>query len=266
LRLYEPKLVGKPLGNSVALLTFAGTLAAQIPGFGDNRKVVEPRYPRLCTILTAQFTSAERSSPPTADDTDRLQNALKQCAGTGLSVLLFSTRSKDAIFSRSLSVEGEGLIVGRATTLCGNDGYSGELLSISGANSSLMGPGTIDRRGDLISGTPRLINSKNVENLTVYSLSLKHAGKEHLYVEGGRNFTAWGVTIATPANTHNTDGIDIHSLAKATVIHSSIEDGDDGVAIKTNSAPATNITVRENRFYGAHCMSIGSGVRQRRIR
>jgi polygalacturonase len=85
-----------------------------------------------------------------------------------------------------------------------------------------MGPGTIDARGDLVSGTPRLINSKNAQNLTVYNLTLKHAGKEHLYVEGGRNFTAWGVTIATPANTHNTDGIDIDSRTNATIIHAMV--------------------------------------------
>jgi len=32
----------------------------------------------------------------------------------------------------------------------------------------------------------------------------------------------------------------------------------DGVAIKTNSGPASNITVRNNKFYGTHGMSIGS--------
>ena len=32
----------------------------------------------------------------------------------------------------------------------------------------------------------------------------------------------------------------------------------DRVAIKTNSGPASNITVRNNKFYGTHGMSIGS--------
>jgi polygalacturonase len=48
----------------------------------------------------------------------------------------------------------------------------------------------------------------------------------------------------------NTDGVDIDSLSNVTVAHSSIEDGDDGIVVKTNSGPAANITVRNNHLYG----------------
>jgi polygalacturonase len=164
----------------------------------------------------------------------------------------------NAFFSGTLAVNGEALVLASGVTLYGNNSYSGELLTVSGTDPAIMGPGAIDGRGDLISGTPRLINSLNAEHLTVYNVTLEHSGKEHLYVQGGSDFTAWKVTIATPANTANTDGIDIDSLTNATVFGSSIEDGDDGVAIKTNSAAASNITIRNNEFYGTHGMSIGS--------
>jgi len=80
----------------------------------------------------------------------------------------------------------------------------------------------------------------------------------HLYVEDGSGLTVWAISIMTPANTKNTDGIDIDSMTDATVFGSYIEDGDDGVAVKTNSGPASNITVTDNIFRGTHGMSIGS--------
>ena len=63
---------------------------------------------------------------------------------------------------------------------------------------------------------------------------------------------------STPATRSNADGIDIDSTTNATVINSTIEDGDDGIAVKTNSAAASNITVANSRFYGTHGISIGS--------
>jgi polygalacturonase len=66
------------------------------------------------------------------------------------------------------------------------------------------------------------------------------------------------LVIRTPATRHNADGIDIDSLTNATVNQSSIEAGDDGIAIKTNSAAASNITVENTRLYGTHGLSIGS--------
>ena len=237
---------------------FTSTLLAQTLATGDSRRVSPPRYPSVCTTVLAQFNTAERSSPPSSDDTARLQAALTGCAGTGKSVVLASSGSSNAFFSGTLTVNGEAVVVGSGVILYGNNSYAGELLKVSGTNPAIMGPGAIDGRGDLISGKPRLINSSQAQNFIVYNVTLQHAGKEHLYVEGGSGFTAWGITIATPANTKNTDGIDIDSLTNATVFGSSIEDGDDGVAVKTNSGPASNITVRDNLFYGTHGMSIGS--------
>lgn len=249
------------LGSTAILLFLASTLSAQMLATGDSRKFIpEPRYPLICTTVTAQFSSAQRTTPPSPDDASRLQAALSSCAGSGKAVLLVASGANDAFYSGKLSLDGEALIVGRGVTLFGNNAYSssGELISVSGNNPAIFGPGVIDGRGDLISGTPRLINSKNAVGLTVYNVTLQHAAKMHLYVEGGSDFTAMRVRIETPANTKNTDGIDIDSLTNATVAFSSIEDGDDGVAIKTNSGPASNITIRDNRFYGTHGMSIGS--------
>jgi polygalacturonase len=249
------------LGTSTLFVLLASTLSAQTLATGDSRRFIpEPRYPMVCTALQAQFSSTQRATPPASDDTARLASALSSCSGSGKAVLLLASGLNDAFYSGKLSLNGEALIVGHGVTLFGNNTYgsSGELISVSGNNPAIFGPGVIDGRGDLISGTPRLINSKNAVGLTVYNVTLQHAAKMHLYVEGGSDFTALRVRIETPANTKNTDGIDIDSLTNATVAFSSIEDGDDGVAIKTNSGPASNITIRDNRFYGTHGISIGS--------
>jgi polygalacturonase len=225
---------------------------------GDARSVSQPSYPAVCATLSAQFKTSQRGSPPSGDDTSRIQAALNTCKGTGHSVVLAASGSDDAFFSGTLTVNGEALVVNSGVTLFGSDGYSTELLDVEGANSAVMGPGIIDGRGDLISGTPRLIQASKITNFIVYNVTIENAGQEHLYVEGGNGFTAWNLTIATPADTANTDGIDIDSLTNATVYGSSIEDGDDGIAIKTNSAAVSNITIENSSFHGTHGMSIGS--------
>ena len=249
------------LGAGIALLLFTPSLLAQTLATGDSRHVFEPHYPMICTVLTAQFTSAQRATPPASasDDTTRLQDALNSCEGTGKSVLLVPTQTNDAFFAGALTVNGEALVVGPGVTLFGNNYGTSQFIYVTGANAAIMGPGTIDGRADLgISGTPRLVNVKHITNFTAYNVTLTHSGKMHLYIEDGTGVTVWHLTVATPANTKNTDGVDLDSLSDATVAFSSIEDGDDGVAIKTNSAAASNITVRDNQFYGTHGMSVGS--------
>jgi len=237
------------------------TAAAQTLATGDSRTVTQPTYPAVCATLTAQFTSSQRSSPPTSDDTSRIQTALNTCAGTGKSVVLAASGSYNAFYSSLITVNGEGLVINSGVTLYGNTSYGtqAELIYIEGNNSSLMGPGAVDGRGDILtSGTARLVQAKNANNLIVYNVTLQQSIKPNLYVEGGNGFTAWSLTIRTPSTRANADGIDIDSLTNATVNQSSIEAGDDGVAIKTNSAAISNVTVENTRLYGTHGLSIGS--------
>lgn len=256
--MHPQPLLQRALWVGSALFLFASTAFPQILATGDPRFILPPLYPPICTVVSAQFDTAVRATPPSTDDTARLQAALTQCAGTGHGVLLTASGANNAFYSGGLTVNGEALIVGYGVTLFGNNYGSSQFLSVTGTNAGIYGPGTIDGRGDLITETPRLINVKNIQNFTAAYVTLEHAAKMHLYIEGGSGVTVGFITIATPANTKNTDGIDLDSLSDATVFGSSINDGDDGVAIKTNSGPASNITVLGNRFYGTHGMSIGS--------
>ena len=77
-----------------------------------------------------------------------------------------------------------------------------------------------------------------MNNFTVYDVDLINSPHFHLVFEGGNGFTVWGVRIKTPANARNTDGIDPDSATNVTINDSYIQDGDDGIAIKTNSGAA----------------------------
>lgn len=243
-----------------AILLLAAALPAQTLATGDTRTVHQPRYPMICQILTAQFSSSQRSSPPSSDDTTRIQAALNSCAGSGHSVLLAASGTNDAFYSNLLTVNGEGLIIGDGATLYGNDSYAAgkELVLVEGANSFIGGPGTIDGRGDIVSGTPRLVQTTNTTNLIVYNVTLAQARHPNLYMEGGDGATVYRVKIRTPANRANADGIDIDSITNVTVDDCSINAGDDGIAVKTNSGPASNITVKHTKIFGTHGLSIGS--------
>lgn len=169
-------------------------------------------------------------------------------------------------------------------TLATSEGGCKPLIQVSGANAGLEGvqssghQGTIDGRGDQdILGTsttwwalaeqaksaskdqqnPRLIEADSSNNFTMYHINLTNSANFHVVYKGGNGFTAWGVRIKTPANARNTDGIDPSGASNVTIANSYIQDGDDGIAIKGGSA-ASNMTIRNDYFWGTHGISIGS--------
>ncbi|MEM5318185.1 glycosyl hydrolase family 28 protein [Paraburkholderia sp. JHI869] len=157
-------------------------------------------------------------------------------------MVLAPSGSNDVFYTGRLTINDAGLEISSGAALNGNN-YAGNinLLQFSGTNASLMGPGTIDGRGDIISGTARLVQ----------------AAHSNLYVEGGNGFNARGVSIHTPATRKNSDGIDIDSLTNASVINSDIEAGDDGIAIRANSGNVANVTIANTRLHGTHGLSVG---------
>ena len=170
-------------------------------------------------------------------------------------------------------------------TLATSEGGCKPLIQVSGAGAGIEGvlnssghQGTVDGRGDQdILGTsttwwalaeqaktankdqqnPRLIEADSSNNFTMYHVNVTNSANFHVVYKGGNGFTAWGVRIKTPANARNTDGIDPSGASNVTIANSYIQDGDDGIAIKGGSA-ASNMTIRNDYFWGTHGISIGS--------
>ena len=157
------------------------------------------------------------------------------------------------------------------------------LITVRNANDvAIMGGGTIDGRGgDTMIGSdlswwqlarlaqqmgqsqfnPRLIQVTNSGNFVLYQITLQNAPNFHVATSGVNGLTAWGITINTPYDARNTDGIDPGNSTNVTITQSSISDGDDNVALGAGGGPSSNMTIDSNYFGSGHGMSIGSYTR-----
>jgi polygalacturonase len=171
--------------------------------------------------------------------------------------------SDNAFLSGKLTIQtGESLVINNGVTLYGNNSYNSEseLIYTAGTNVGIYGPGTIDGRANVytFSSTPRLVQTNGATNFISYDITLQNAAHPNLYIQGGSGATVWNTTINTSPTQANADGIDIDSITNVTVNESNITAGDDGIAVKTNEAAASNITVENTNLYGTHGLSIGS--------
>ncbi len=158
--------------------------------------------------------------------------------------------------------------------------------------AALMGPGMIDGRGgerimgsrstwwqiarqaqklNLNQNCPRLLVLNHCRHFTLYEVTLRDSPNFHVLFTDGRGFTAWGVHIYAPALARNTDGIDLISSRRASIVHCWIHTGDDDICLKSNgSGPLAQVTIAHDHCLTGHGVSIGSetwgGVHAVRVR
>ena len=162
--------------------------------------------------------------------------------------------------------------------LTGGNSDCNALINVVGAqNTALMGTGTLDGRGGelMIGGTmnwwdledadqgnlvaPRMVWVRPGNGFVLSGVTLKNAPKFHVVIERTTGFTVWGITINTPANSVNTDGVDPSSSTNGIIAYNKISTGDDNIAIKASGPPmVNNIVIAHNHFGHGHGMSIGS--------
>jgi polygalacturonase len=265
-----------------ACATLTATLATSDEQFSSSAESTPPDTSRIQSALnTCSGTGKAVVLAPSGSDNAFLSGPLSLPA----SVVLVIDDGATLYASRNPA---NYQVSGEAT--CGTVASSGNgckpFINVTGSDAGIMGTqgsggaqGAINGRGDQdILGTsgswwtlsntaktdgddqnnPRLIEAHDVNSFTVYDVDLINAPLFHIYFEGGNGLTVWGVRIKTPATARNTDGIDPDSATNVTVNDSYIQDGDDGIAIKTNSAAASNMTIENSHFYGTHGISIGS--------
>jgi polygalacturonase len=270
----------------------SGAVAAGQCGAGDAKLPPEPTLPTACATLEATQSVAAGAVPDEKSlDTVALQAALNACA-TGQAVKLVASAAKNAFVTGPLTVPtGVTLWVDAGTTLFGTRdpsvyGSAQALISVSGANSGVVGDGVIDGQGgepqigqsqsfwDANAGSagnsPALIQVRGATNFTLYRITLHNSPKFHVKL-GANGFIVWGVTVKAPskatnsqgkalsaAGAHNTDGIDPGEAASnGFIVCSKISVGDDHIAIKGTNR-VDHLTIAHNHFGAGHGMSIGS--------
>ena len=275
-----------------------GVLAGALAGTGahaqDARTVREPAVPPACAVLIGEPAHADRDDAAriqAAIDKCAPGHAVVLAASNGSREFVSGPlRLRDGVTllvdrGATLYASTDPRLFDRGAGTCGTNDASGRgcrpfitLDHVRGAG--IMGAGTIDGQGgQRILGkeetwwqiarraqkektrqnVPRLIQADNAADVTLYRITLKNSPNFHVTLNDVDGFTAWGVTIDTPHDARNTDGIDPISSRNVTIAHSIIRTGDDNVAIKAgNLGPTENVSILHNRFYSGHGMSIGS--------
>jgi polygalacturonase len=143
------------------------------------------------------------------------------------------------------------------------------LIDLSGlTNVMVSGPGTIEGQGSAwwtaynntkSSGAaiarPAMIGLSSANTVEIAGIKIQNAPNSHISVSKNNNsVTITGVTISSPSNSPNTDGIDTWST-NINIINCNISCGDDNIAMNNNSK---YVTITGCTFGAGHGLSIGS--------
>jgi polygalacturonase len=144
---------------------------------------------------------------------------------------------------------------------------------------SITGEGTIDgngkiwwdakaqqKRGEPEAPRPLLIDLTHSKRILIEGVTLKNSPMYNITTFLCDGLTVRNLTILNPGRgAPNTDGIDPFSTSHVLIEHTTIDTGDDNVAIKSGlvergdpNIPSTDIVIRDCIFRAGHGLSIGS--------
>ncbi len=264
-------------GHSIAL---PGIVCIAIIGFFAIRAGVNTagavRAATTCNVKTYGATGNGSTK-----DTTAIQNAINACSGGGTvdfpsgkyltaplfllknnitlniasgATLLGSTMTSDYTVKSGEKVDTTTLALINSDGVSGITITGGGVINGQGASWWASGSATGNR--------PRLVEIAYGSTITVSDVTLENAGAMHLFLKGTSNVTVNGITISSPSNSPNTDGIDPASSTNVTIENSTISDGDDNIAIKAQYAgqPSSAITIKNCTFGSGHGLSIGNDL------
>lgn len=268
--LYRPQLTDKQAQDYTPRLYLAGSDHWAPWGYDAASVTTEQK------ICTPEQYGGTPNGP--TDDTAAIQKALDACAGGGRVSLAggkyLSGPVKVADKETVEIVKGSTLLASQDVGAYPPSGsHLTPLIDVSNAgNVTLTGGGTIDgqglpwwntikaekKAGETLSPRPGLLSITDANHVIVDTLTLTDAPNSHVSMHGVTDAAVTGVTISSPSDSPNTDGIDIWSSTNVTVSRSSISDGDDNIALDSSDSLTSHIAVVENRIGAGHGLSIGS--------
>lgn len=247
------------------------------------------RLPRfvLCALLAMLAdTSLVRAQTAACDvaDASALQATLTRCAGQRVR-LLPGTYVEAPLFLAS----GTTLELENGATLVATDDQTayarpegGLYAFINAADADgvvLTGEGTIDgngsswwartraaqQAGQPDPPRPRLVAFDRCTRARISGITLQNSPSFHIVFRSCNDVQVDGVTIVAPPDSPNTDGVDPMASHNIRITDSTIDTGDDNIAVKSGTvdpdypgAGSSDILVQNCTFLHGHGVSIGS--------
>ena len=108
---------------------------------------------------------------------------------------------------------------------------------------------------------PFLVVLRDCARVRIQGVTLRNSPMFHLVPHHCREVLVENVTIFSPADAPNTDGIDPANSRDVLIRHCTIDTGDDNIALKgggVGGEPTENVTVTDCKILHGHGVSIGS--------
>ena len=213
-------------------------------------------------------------------DTAALQKAVDTAAAAGGGTVLvpagkFLTGPFKLASGVNLELAKDAVILisnDRATYPVVKDRYVDAITAQDAHDVKITGAGTIDGQGESwwaafradqkMTHRPYLIKLTHCERVEVSGVTLQNSPMFHLVPQNCTDVTIHDITIHSPGDAPNTDGID-PSGWNFSITRCHIDTGDDNIAIKPNKerTPGNkNFVVTDCAFVHGHGMSVGSGT------
>jgi polygalacturonase len=213
-------------------------------------------------------------------NTDAIQKTIDAAADTGGGVVLipagkFLTGPLQLASGINLHLDKGATILisdNRKTHPLTNNRYMDCITTSDAHDIEISGEGTIDGQGQAwwtefeankdMPHRPYMITLNKCTRVLVTGVTLCNSPMFHLVPRNCTDVTIKGITIKSPSNAHNTDGID-PSGWNYLITDCVIDCGDDNIAVKPTSArkPGNkNYTITNCKFLHGHGMSIGSAT------
>ncbi|VEB35932.1 glycoside hydrolase family 28 protein / polygalacturonase [Legionella sainthelensi] len=132
---------------------------------------------------------------------------------------------------------------------------------LKGANSSTS---IIDGQGatwwNKVDTRPVLVDITGTSGVTIHSIQLRNSPKYNLHLVSTSDININNIVINAPADSPNTDGVNTHNIKNMTIDSIVVDNGDDGIAVNSDTGPSSDIKISNVTLIHGHGLSIGSQV------